>query len=106
MDSAARSAETVNAWHTAGRMSRQPRQRQRYFVSFARTRYWRTTGPLNARDVAQLRPGVAMVFGFDTFNELAHARTIAGRVFGIDFSVPAERLVALQEMAERWASPE
>ena len=27
MDSAARSAETVNAWHTAGRMSRQPRQR-------------------------------------------------------------------------------
>jgi hypothetical protein len=47
-----------------------------------------------------------MVFGFDTFNELAHARTIAGRVFGIDFSVPAERLVALQEMAERWASPE
>src|SRR6516165_10694258 len=37
VDSAARSAETMNASHTAGRMSRQPRQRQRYFVSFART---------------------------------------------------------------------
>ena len=35
MDSAARSAETVNASHTAGRMSRQAGQRQRYFVSFA-----------------------------------------------------------------------
>ena len=35
MDIAARSAETVNASHTAGRMSRPPRQRQRYFVSFA-----------------------------------------------------------------------
>jgi hypothetical protein len=31
VDSAARSAETVNAWHTAGRMSWQPRQRQTIF---------------------------------------------------------------------------
>jgi len=35
VDIAARSAETVNAWLTAGRTSRQAGQRQRYFVSFA-----------------------------------------------------------------------
>jgi len=44
VDSAARSAETVNASHTAGRMSRQARQRQRYFVSFA------------ARDIGERQP--------------------------------------------------
>jgi len=54
----------------------------------------------------QARPSVAMVVGFDAFNELAHARTIGGGVFGIDSSVPADRLVALQEMAETWVLPE
>jgi hypothetical protein len=50
VDSAARSAETVNASHTAGKMSRQPRQRQRYFVSFA------------SRDIGE-RQGLDATFG-------------------------------------------
>jgi hypothetical protein len=66
VDIAARSAETVNASHTAGRMSRQPRQRQRYFVSFAARDIGErhpSTGTLPASAWAQLPTRSCGVFG-------------------------------------------
>jgi len=61
VDSAARSAETVNASHTAGRMSRQPRQRQRYFVSFAARDIGERQANLLARRAISVDPIVALI---------------------------------------------
>jgi len=62
-------------------------------------------GTHNARDVAQTN-AVALVFPYEDFQNLAHARTIDGNAFGGTFTLTSEQLVALQAVAELWASVE
>ena len=65
MDIAARSAETVNASHTAGRMSRQPRQRQRYLSHLPHAILANDTSPLSQRHAA-----LRLLFGLNPTDPL------------------------------------
>jgi hypothetical protein len=56
----------------------------------------------NARDVATTN-AVALVCGFDKFRVLADARTAAGRAFGVAFTITPGGLIALHDLADRWA---
>jgi hypothetical protein len=59
----------------------------------------------NARDVATAN-AVALLCAFDQFRVLSDASSVTGEAFGIGFSIPSEGLLALRDLADRWAIPE
>ena len=62
-------------------------------------------GSRNARDVTSAN-AVALLCTYDEFRTLADATVASGEAFGIAFSISPERLVALHDLADHWATPE